>query len=139
MSQDVEHPFDLSLQRFLISVKERQFSIFNEFLSDTLEFYAELPGGRIFNNDVPAFIESQKAWFQSRTGTFEYAIESTHCTSGEATAVVLVNYSDVAENGTAFSLEIRITFKFRSRNGTWFLVYDHNEVLHHRQHETESD
>ena len=97
-----------SVQIFYRAVAEKNWEVFLNFLNSDLPFYASLPGS-IEIQEVEKFKESQKPWFFSNTGTFDYElinIESSN--SLEAMSIVDVVYANVDEQGIAFQKNLHI-------------------------------
>ncbi len=110
------------------SVSKRDFETFETFFDRSLEFFAVLPGGRTFDS-VDSFMESQTFWFNGTTGKFEYEIRNIQNSDDLGFAHVLVTYSNVDSENVPFILKIYISFNFKKKNGSWFLIYDQNTVL----------
>ena len=97
-----------SVQNFYRAVAEKNWEVFLNFLNSNLPFYASLPGS-IEIQEVEEFKESQKPWFFSNTGTFDYELINIESSSSlEAMSIVDVVYTNVDEQGIAFQKNLHI-------------------------------
>ena len=117
-----------SVQIFYRAVAEKNWEVFLNFLNSNLPFYASLPGS-IEIQEVEKFKESQKPWFFSNTGTFDYELINIESSSSlEAMSSVDVVYANVDEQGIAFQKNIRIEMRWRKLDQNWYLIEDINRL-----------
>ena len=117
-----------SVQIFYRAVAEKNWEVFFNFLNSNLPFYASLPGS-IEIQEVEKFKESQKPWFFSNTGTFDYQLVNIESISSlEAMSIVDVVYANVDEQGIAFQKNIRIEMRWRKLDQNWYLIEDINTL-----------
>jgi hypothetical protein len=123
-----ETSFRSEVERFLLSVAQRDFKTFTRFFSPDLDFRAELPGGVILE-DVDSFMKSQAAWFRGNEGAFQFQVETASVSGLLGYATVTVRYSNFDEARVPFTLKILLSLRFMYHEQAWVLVYDHNQVL----------
>ncbi len=116
-----------AFERFLSSVKEKDFETFSTFFTDDLAFKVHLPGGRIIDN-LPEFMESQRHYFGGTTGIFNYQVLEAVGDTETGKTAALVNYQNVDADGVPFKRVIRIEYRFQFRLDHWYLVHIENFV-----------
>lgn len=120
--------FQESFSLFLESVATKDDSTFIQSLDSRYFWQALLPDGKP-RSSIEEFLESQKEWFQSKTGIFHYQI--LHCAeSGElGIGVVQVFYQNQDNQGQFIQRHLQILFCFQKLQERWVLRYIQNGIL----------
>jgi hypothetical protein len=98
---------------FLDAVKNRDGKKTMELLRGDRPMTHVLPGAKIFTN-MESYSESQKHWYEGKTGFWDYKIHSIETCSEMGLASIFADYSNIDFLTTKpFKLELYISYLFR--------------------------
>lgn len=119
--------FKTQVETFLSSIKEKNCSSFLKFLSKDTNIFAVFPDGKIARG-YDEFVQSQRFWFESVTGSFDYKIHHIDISGEFGFAGVTAELKLPAATGTIYS-KIYISFLFEQRGESWFMIHDQNTLI----------
>lgn len=120
--------FQQALERHLQAVKEHDIDAFLDTIATDGSLTMILPNGNLLDS-YDEIVELHQEWFADPEWQMTTELVNTHVSSEMASALLLVNYSDVDEDGHPVQFQYFLNLLFVSRNDKWLLIHDQNTII----------
>jgi ketosteroid isomerase-like protein len=120
--------FQQTLERHLQAVQAHDIDTFLETIADDGSLTMILPNGNLLDN-YDEIVELHQEWFADEEWQMSTELISKHESSEMATALLLVNYEDVDEEGGPVQFQYFLNLIFAQRNGKWLVIHDQNTII----------
>ncbi|MCB0063599.1 MAG: nuclear transport factor 2 family protein [Caldilineaceae bacterium] len=130
--------FEQALERHLQAVKEHDLAAFRATIATDGSLTMILPNGNLLDS-YDEIIELHEEWFADQEWQMTTELINTHVSSEMASALILVNYSDVDEDGHPVQFQYFLNLLFANRNGKWVVIHDQNTIIDIDPSELEND
>ena len=130
--------FQQSLARHLQAVEAHDIDTFLDTIADDGSLTMILPNGNLLDN-YDEIAELHQEWFADEEWQMSTELVTKHESSEMATALLLVNYEDVDEDGGPVQFQYFLNLIFARRNGKWLVIHDQNTIIDVDPKEEEED
>jgi len=120
--------FQQALERHLQAVKGHDIDVFLETIAADGSLTMILPNGNMLDS-YEEIVDLHQEWFADSEWQMTTELVNTHVSSEMASALLLVNYSDVDEDGHPVQFQYFLHLLFASRDGKWLLIHDQNTII----------
>lgn len=120
--------FQQALERHLLAVKEHNIDAFCDTIATDGSLTMILPNGNLLDS-YEEIMDLHREWFADQEWEMTTELVNTTETSEMATALLLVNYADVDEEGYPVQFQYFLNLIFANRNGKWLLIHDQNTII----------
>lgn len=120
--------FQQALQRHLTAVQERDLKTFLDTIASDGSMAMILPNGN-YLDEYQAIVELHEEWFADTEWRMTTEIVNQRETPAMASALCLVTYEDVDEDGESIQFQYFLNLIFAKQGNKWLLVHDQNTII----------
>lgn len=120
--------FQQALARHLQAVEAHDIDTFLDTIADDGSLTMILPNGNLLDN-YDEIVELHQEWFADEEWQMSTELISKQESSDMATALLLVNYEDVDEDGDPVQFQYFLNLIFAKRQGKWVVIHDQNTII----------
>ena len=120
--------FQQALNRHLQAVQKHDIDTFLDTIADDGSLTMILPNGNLLDS-YDEIVELHQEWFADSEWQLTTELVTQHESSEMASALLLVNYQDIDEEGEPIQFQYFLDLLFANRNGKWLLVHDQNTII----------
>ncbi|MEZ4678832.1 MAG: nuclear transport factor 2 family protein [Caldilineaceae bacterium] len=120
--------FQQALERHLRAVQEHDVKTFLDTIAKDGSLTMILPNGNLLDS-YEEIADLHKEWFADPEWQMTTELITKHEGSDMASALLLVNYEDVDEDGSPVQFQYFLNLLFAKRNDKWLLVHDQNTII----------
>jgi len=126
-SQGKATTFQQALQRHLAAVEARDLDTFLDTIANDGSLTLILPNGS-YLDDYQEIVELHQEWFADPQWRMTTELVATHESAEMASALSLVTYEDVDEEGQPVELQYFLNLLFAKQDNKWVVVHDQNTI-----------
>lgn len=120
--------FEQTLQRHLTAVQNRDIDTFLKTIVNDGTLTLIMPNGSLWQ-DYDEIAELHQEWFSDPDWQMTTELLSTRESAEMASALLLVNYTDVDEEGDPVEFQYYLHLLFAKRGADWLVIHDQNTML----------
>ncbi|MEZ4712763.1 MAG: nuclear transport factor 2 family protein [Caldilineaceae bacterium] len=120
--------FEQTLQRHLTAVQNRDIDTFLKTIANDGTLTLIMPNGSLWQ-DYDEIAELHQEWFSDPDWQMTTELLSTRESAEMASALLLVNYTDVDEEGDPVEFQYYLHLLFAKRGADWLVIHDQNTML----------
>ncbi|MEZ4865912.1 MAG: nuclear transport factor 2 family protein [Caldilineaceae bacterium] len=120
--------FQQALQRHLTAIQEHDIDTFLETIVADGTLSLILPNGD-YLDDYQEIVELHQEWFADPEWRMTTELITQHESDAMASALLLVNYEDVDEEGEAVQFQYFLNLIFVKQGDQWLVVHDQNTMI----------
>ncbi|MCB0106153.1 MAG: SgcJ/EcaC family oxidoreductase [Caldilineaceae bacterium] len=120
--------FEQALERHLQAVKAHDIDAFLDTIATDGSLMMILPNGNLLDS-YEEIVELHQDWFADQEWQMTTELVNTQVSSEMASALLLVNYADVDEDGHPVQFQYFLNLIFAKRNGKWLVIHDQNTII----------
>ena len=126
-SQGKATTFQQALQRHLTAIQAHDLDTFLDTIANDGTLTLILPDGS-YLDDYEEIVELHKEWFADQQWKMTTELVATHESAEMASALSLVTYADVDEEGQPVELQYFLNLLFAKQGNKWVVVHDQNTI-----------
>jgi uncharacterized protein (TIGR02246 family) len=126
-SQGKATTFQQALQRHMTAVEARDLDTFLDTIANDGSLTLILPNGS-YLDDYEEIVELHREWFADEQWQMTSELVATHESAEMASALSLVTYTDVDEEGQPIEFQYFLNLLFAKQDNKWVVVHDQNTV-----------
>ena len=126
-SQGKATTFQQALQRHLTAIQAHDLDTFLDTIANDGSLTLILPNGS-YLDDYEEIVELHKEWFADQQWQMTTELVATHESAEMASALSLVTYEDVDEEGQPVELQYFLNLLFAKQDNKWVVVHDQNTI-----------
>ena len=130
--------FQQALQRHLTAVQEHDLETFLDTIASDGSLAMILPNGN-YLDEYQAIVELHQEWFADSEWRMSVELVNQRETPAMASALCLVTYEDVDEEGEPVQFEYFLNLIFAKQGNKWLLVHDQNTIIDLADEEADED
>lgn len=120
--------FQQALERHLKAVQDHDVKAFLSTVAQDGSLTMILPNGNLLDS-YDEIVELHEEWFADPEWQLSTELITQHKTETMGTALFLVNYQDVDEEGEPIAFQYFLNLIFENRDGQWLLIHDQNTII----------
>lgn len=120
--------FQQALTRHLQAVQDHDVETFLETVAQDGSLTMILPNGNLLDN-YDEIVELHQEWFADPEWQMTTELINTHESKEMATALLLVNYEDVDEEGEPIQFQYFLSLIFAKQGESWHVIHDQNTLI----------
>ena len=120
--------FQQTLERHLQAVQDHDIDSFLDTIAADGSLTMILPNGNLLDS-YDEIVDLHQEWFADKEWQMSTELVTKHESSEMASALLLVNYEDVDEDGSPVQFQYFLNLIFARRNGKWLVVHDQNTII----------
>lgn len=120
--------FEQTLQRHLTAVQNRDIDTLLKTIANDGTLTLIMPNGSLWQ-DYDEIAELHQEWFSDPDWQMTTELLSTRESAEMASALLLVNYTDVDEEGDPVEFQYYLHLLFAKRGADWLVIHDQNTML----------
>jgi uncharacterized protein (TIGR02246 family) len=128
--------FQQTLERHLAAVQNRDLDTFLDTIAADGSLTLIMPNGSLWQ-DHDDIAELHQEWFLDPDWQMTTELLTTHESAEMASALLLVNYTDVDAEGEPVEFQYYLHLLFAKRNGKWLVIHDQNTMMDDTENEDE--
>ena len=120
--------FQQALQRHLTAVQERDLDTFIDTIASDGSLAMIMPNGN-YLDEYQEIVELHQEWFADPEWRMSFELVNQRETPAMASALCLVTYEDVDEEGEPVQFQYFLNLIFAKQGNKWLLVHDQNTII----------
>ena len=130
--------FQQSLQRHLAAIQDRDIDTFLDTIAPDGRLTLIMPNGSLWQS-YDDIAELHQDWFSDPDWRMTTELIATHESAEMASALMLVNYADVDEEGEPVEFQYYLNLLFAKQEDKWLVVHDQNTMIDTVEPENEDE